>query len=59
MDALVDTGAEVSLVRTGLFKEEFLQPSRRRVRLKVANGEIMGVAPMRPLSVWNYGSRSA
>ena len=32
----------MSLVRRGLFKEEFLQPSRRPVRLKVANGEIMG-----------------
>ena len=42
MDVLVDTGAQVSLVRRGLFKEEFLQPSRRPVRLKVANGEIMG-----------------
>ena len=41
-DVLVDTGAEVSLVRRGLFKEESLQPSRRPVRLKVANGEIMG-----------------
>ena len=42
VDVLVNTGAQVSLVRTGLFKEEFLQPSRRPVRLKVANGEIMG-----------------
>ena len=42
VDALVDTGAQVSLVRRGLFKEESLQPSRRPVRLKVANGEIMG-----------------
>ena len=32
----------MSLVRRGLFKEESLQPSRRPVRLKVANGEIMG-----------------
>ena len=39
---LVDTGAQVSLVRRGLFKEESLQPSCRPVRLKVANGEIMG-----------------
>ena len=38
----VDTGAQVSLVRRGLFKEESLQPSRRPVRLKVANGENMG-----------------
>ena len=42
VNALVDTGAQVSLVRRGLFKEESLQPSRRPVRLKVANGEIMG-----------------
>ena len=42
VDVLVDTGAEVSLVRRGLFKEESLQPSLGPVRLKVANGEIMG-----------------
>ena len=42
VDVLVDTGAQVSLVRRGLFKEESLQPGRRAVRLKVANGEIMG-----------------
>ena len=42
VDVLVDTGAQVSLVRRGLFKEELLQPSRRPVRLKVVNGEIMG-----------------
>ena len=42
VDVLVDTGAQVSLVRRALFKGESLQPSRRPVRLKVANGEIMG-----------------
>ena len=42
VDVLVDTGAQVSLVRRGLFKVESLQPSRRPVRLKVANGEILG-----------------
>ena len=42
MDVLVDTVAQVSLVRRGLFKEESLQPSPRPVRPKVANGEIMG-----------------
>ena len=42
VDGLVDTDAQVSLVRRGLFKEDSLQPSRRPVRLKVANGEIMG-----------------
>ena len=42
VDVLVDTVAQVSLVGRGLFKEESLQPSRRPVRLKVANGEIMG-----------------
>ena len=42
VDVLVDTAAKGSLVRRGLFREESLQPSRRPVRLKVANGEIMG-----------------
>ena len=41
-DALVDTGARVSLVRKGLFCHKFLQPSQKLVRLKVANGKIMG-----------------
>ena len=41
-DVLVDTGAKVSLVQKGLFLEEFLKPSRRPVRLKVASGKIMG-----------------
>ena len=42
MDVLVDTGAQVSLVRRGLFREESLQPGCRPVHLKVANGEING-----------------
>ena len=42
VDVLVDTGAQVSVVRRGFFQDESLQPSRRPVRLKVANGEIMG-----------------
>ena len=42
VDVLVDTGGQVGLVQRGLFKEESLQPSRRPVRVKVANGEIMG-----------------
>ena len=42
VDVLVDTGAQVGLVRRALFKEESLQPSRRPVPVKVANGEIMG-----------------
>ena len=41
-DILVDTGAQVSLVRKGLFSEELLKPNRRTVRLKFANGKIMG-----------------
>ena len=41
-DVLVDVGAKVSLVRKRSFSEEFLRPSRRPVRLKVANGKIMG-----------------
>ena len=42
VDFLADTGGQVSLVRRRLFKEESLQPSRRPVRLKVANAKIMG-----------------
>ena len=38
----MDTGAQVSLVRKGVFSDESLKPSQRPVRLKVANGEIMG-----------------
>ena len=42
VDVLVDTGALVSLIRSWWFKEVSLQPSQRPVRLKVADGEIMG-----------------
>ena len=42
VDVLVDMGAQVSLVRRGLLKDESLQLSCRPLRLKVANGEIMG-----------------
>ena len=41
-DVLVDTGAQVSLVRKGLFPDTCLQSSDRPVRLKVANGGIIG-----------------
>ena len=41
-DVLVDTGAEVGFGRKGFFLEEILKPSRRLVRLTVANGKIMG-----------------
>ena len=41
-DVLVDTDVQVILVRKKLFSEEFLKPSRRPVRLKVANGVSMG-----------------
>ena len=38
---LVDTGAQVSLVRAGLLPPESLTDSRKPVRLKVANGQYM------------------
>ena len=41
LDVLIDTGAQVSLVRTGLLPCESLQRSGRPVRLKVANGQYM------------------
>ena len=40
-DVLVDTGAQVSLVKAGLLLPECLTDSRRPVRLKVANGQYM------------------
>ena len=40
-DVLVDTGAQVSLVKAGLLPPEFLTDSRKPVRLKVANGQYM------------------
>ena len=38
---LVDTGAQVSLVKAGLLPPECLTDSRKPVRLKVANGQYM------------------
>ena len=40
-DVLVDTGAQVSLVKGGLLLPECLTDSRRPVRLKVTNGQYM------------------
>ena len=40
-DVLVNTGAQVSLVKAGLLPPECLTDSRRPVRLKVANGQYM------------------
>ena len=41
LDVLVDTGAQVSLVKAGLLPPECLTDSRKLVRLKVANGQYM------------------
>ena len=41
-DVLVDTAAQVSLVRNGLISDTCLKSSDRPVRLKVGNGGIMG-----------------
>ena len=54
VDVLVDTGAQVSLVRRGLFKEESLQPSRRPVRLKVVKPVRTPVAIFGSLGVCIY-----
>ena len=40
-DVLVDTGAQVSLVKAGILPPECLTDGRRPVRLKVANGQYM------------------
>ena len=42
IDVFVDTGAQVSLLSNGLFRDTCLKSSDRPVRLKVANGRIMG-----------------
>ena len=42
-DVLVDTGAQVSLVKAGLLPPDCLTDSRKPVRLKVANGQYMVV----------------
>ena len=41
LDVLIDTGAQVSLVKAGLLPPECLTDSRKPVRLKVANGQYM------------------
>ena len=40
--ASVDSRAQVSLERTGLFPASYIKTSPRPVRLKVANGQYMG-----------------
>ena len=40
-DVLVDTGAQVTLVKAGLLPPDHLTDSRKPVRLKVANGQYM------------------
>ena len=39
--ALVDTGAQASLIRTGLARD-LVKPSKRPLRLVIANGEVLG-----------------
>ena len=41
-DVFVDTGAQVSLVRNGLFLDTCLKSSDQPVRLKIANGGFIG-----------------
>ena len=41
LDVLVNTGAQISLVKTSLLPRDSVRPSQRPVRLKVANGQYM------------------
>ena len=50
-DVLVDTGAQVSLVKAGLPPPECLTDSRKPVRLKVANGQYM-VGGTKEAAIW-------
>ena len=42
LDALVDTGCEVNLIRAGLVPPENFTPSQVRIRLVTANGSSLG-----------------
>ena len=55
-DVLVDTRAQVSLVRNGLFPDTCLKSIARPVRLKVAKGEIVGGGAREAKLRWNFGS---
>ena len=52
---LVDTGVQVSLAWKELFLGEFLKPSRRTVRSKVANGENLGGGSHEPTIGMEFG----
>ena len=41
MEALVDTGAEVNLVKTSMVKPELFAPAKKPVRLGVANSHLL------------------
>ena len=42
LDALVDTGCEVNLIRSGLVPPNYFSPSTVRIRLVTASGESLG-----------------
>ena len=42
LDALVDTGCEVNLIRAGLVPQNYFSPSTVRIRLVNASGEALG-----------------
>ena len=55
-DVLVDTGAQVSLVKAGLLPPDCLTNSRRPVRLKVANGQYMVGGTQEPAIGLQFGN---
>ena len=55
-DVLVETGAQVRLVRNGLFPDTCSKSSYRPVRLKVAKGGIMGGVAREAGLSWNFWS---
>ena len=42
MDALIDTGCEVNIIRTGLVPPQYFTPSLTRINLVTANGSPLG-----------------
>ena len=53
-EVLVDTGAQVTLGRNGLFPDTCLKTSDRPVRLKAANGWSWSEEPVKPNLAWTF-----
>ena len=57
LQALIDTGSEVCLVKRGLFPEDCFEHSTRPVTLTTANYQRMAGGYRKPSSHWNFAGR--